>query len=81
MNDESSKKRAQAVKKREFYSILKDYKKMNKRTKSKLNGLGVEVNKSTNHYKLYYNGQLFILGSSPSDHRAGRNVASLLARA
>lgn len=80
MND-SDKKRTQTIKKREFYSVLKDYKKMTKRTENKLNNLGVDIENTANHYKLYYNGQLFILGKTPSDHRAGRNVASLLAKA
>ena len=42
--------------------------------------LGIQVQHTKNHIKLYYNGKLYIAPSSASDWRSGANLASKICR-
>lgn len=60
--------------------ILRSYNRMDKQTRRRLNGIGIQVTVSKNHCHLIYNGKHYIIAKTPSDHRAGMNVAAIICR-
>lgn len=66
---------------KEIKQLLKGYKKMNKKTKSQLEGFGFEITETGKHYKITHpsNREMVVtLGKTVSDFRAGRNTARYL---
>ena len=68
------------VSKKELVSLFRGYKKMDSHFQKKLIDMGFEVVPCKKHYKLYFNNHLFILSSTASDYRCGRNMVSLIAK-
>ena len=68
------------VTKKELVSLFRGYKKMDSHFQKKLIDMGFEVVPCKKHYKLYFNKHLFILSSTASDYRCGRNMVSLIAK-
>lgn len=68
------------VTKKDLMTLFRGYKKMDSHFQKKLIEMGFQVVPCKKHYKLYFNDQLFILSSTSSDHRAGRNMVSLIAK-
>ena len=67
--------------KKEIKQLLKNYKKMDKKTKSRLHELGFEITADGKHYKITHpsNREMIVtLGKTVSDFRAGRNTARYL---
>lgn len=67
--------------KREIKHLLKNYRKMDQRTRSGLTELGFVITSNGKHYKITNpakTGMVAILGKTASDYRAGRNTASYL---
>lgn len=60
--------------------ILRNYNRMGKKTRKKLNAIGISVVDSKNHYHLIYNSKHYIIAKTPSDRRAGMNVAAIICR-
>lgn len=59
-------------------NLLKNYKKMNKKLERNLESIGIRVETSKKHLKIYCGNKLFICSSSVSDYRSGRNLASMI---
>ncbi|KAF0843316.1 hypothetical protein FNL37_0738 [Methylovorus glucosotrophus] len=59
--------------------IFKSYSGLDARTRSELNDIGFTITEEGKHYKLVYNNDgryTFSIAKTPSDHRAGMNIAS-----
>lgn len=61
--------------------LFRGYKKMTRELERSLNEIGIQVEYTKKHIKLYYNGKLFTCATSASDHRAGLNLASVICHA
>lgn len=70
-----------SVTKKDLMEAFKDYKRMDRKLQKKLIDMGFEIIPAKKHYKLYFNGQMFILSTTSSDYRAGKNMVSLIAKA
>ena len=68
-------------KKRYLKNLFRGYRGMTRELEQSLLELGVRVERTRKHIKLYYNDKLFTCPSSPSDARAGLNFATNLCRA
>lgn len=66
--------------KKNLKQILRNYNRMDRQTRRRLNAMGIQVADSKNHYHLVYNGKHYIIAKTPSDHRAGMNVAAIICR-
>ena len=77
----SIRKMTAKEKKRYIRSLFRGYRAMTQELEQSLSELGVRVEHTRKHIKLYYNGRLFTCPSSPSDARAGLNFAANLCRA
>lgn len=67
--------------KKEIKNLLKNYRKMDKKTRLRLNELGFEIVSDRNHYKITHpssSNMIVTLGKTVSDYRAGRNTARYL---
>ncbi len=63
--------------------LLRDYKSMDAKVRKGLEDLGFEIEEEGKHYKLIYQGDgryTFSLSKTSSDHRAGLNMASDIAK-
>lgn len=67
--------------KKDIKQLFKNYKKMDRKFMRQLTSYGFEVQRTSKHIKLFYNGKLFICPSSASDYRGGRNLASAICNA
>lgn len=73
-----AKKRSETLK-----NTLRGYKKFSGTQKRELEALGFTITKDGGHYKLRYNDDgryTAILAATPSDHRAGENIATDIIR-
>lgn len=61
-------------------ALFKGYRKMSHSMEKELEALGIRVERSKNHVKLYNNGKLYTAPSSASDWRSGANLASVICR-
>ncbi len=61
--------------------LFKNYKKMDQGFIRQLKSVGFHVERTSKHVKLYYKDKLFICPSSASDHRGGRNLATVICNA
>lgn len=70
--------------KKEVKVIFRNYRRLDSATLHRLEHLGFSVVKcAAGHYKLYFieNNKAFVtFGATPSDHRAGMNLASLVCK-
>ena len=67
--------------KKEIKLLLKNYRKMDKKTRLRLNELGFEITSDGKHYKITHPSNCSLkvtLGKTVSDYRAGRNTARYL---
>lgn len=71
----SIQERKQAIK-----AIFKGYRKMSHSMEEELEQLGIRVERTKNHIKLYCDGKLYTAPSSASDWRSGTNLASVICR-
>ena len=67
-------------KKQYIKKLFKGYRSMSRSMERELEMLGMRVQRTKNHIKLYYNGKLFICSASATDFRSGRNLASDICR-
>lgn len=67
--------RKQAIK-----ALFKGYRRMSHSMEMELEALGIRVERTKNHVKLYSNGRLYTAPSSASDWRSGANLASVICR-
>ena len=67
--------------KKEVKQLLKNYKRMNNKLLHELESYGFHIEKSKKHFRIYVNDQMFILSSTSSDHREGKNIAAMICRA
>lgn len=58
--------------------LFKGYKKMTHDLEHSLREMGIQVEYSKKHIKLFYNGKLLICPSSASDSRSGINLATII---
>lgn len=73
--DMSIQERKQAIK-----ALLKGYRRMSRSMEKELESLGIQVERTKNHVKLYCDGRLYTAPSSASDWRSGANLASIICR-
>ena len=61
---------------RKLKIILRNYTRMDRKTKSRLQALGFEIHDSQTHYKITFPGSslIAVLGKTPSCNRAGKNT-------
>ena len=71
----TTQERKQAIK-----ALFKGYRKMSRSMERELEALGIHVERSKHHVKLYNNGKLYTAPSSASDWRSGANLASIICR-
>lgn len=67
--------------KKEIKQLLKNYRKMDKKTRLRLNELGFIITSDGKHYKITHTSNCSMkvtLGKTVSDYRAGRNTAKYL---
>ncbi len=67
-------------KKKAIKAALKGCRKMSHSTEAQLEALGIHVENSKKHVKLYCNGKFYTMPSTASDWRAGANLASVICR-
>lgn len=65
-------------KKQYIKKLFKTYHGMDMKLRRSLEMLGIRVEISKKHIKLYYEDKLFICPRSPSDFRSGRNLATVI---
>ena len=58
--------------------LFKGYKKMTRDLEHSLEEMGIQVEHTKKHIKLFYNGKLFTCPSSASDYRSGMNLATII---
>lgn len=66
--------------KRAIKRIFRGYRGMTNSIEKELNDVGVEVQRTKKHVKMYCDGKMYITATSASDHRAGANIASVICR-
>ena len=68
----------------ELKSIFWEYRRMDSKIISRLNAIGVEVEKNKSHAKLYFNihgeRKFTVISSTPSDKQAGRQILRQIRR-
>lgn len=67
--------RKQAIKK-----LLKGYRRITQSMEGELRELGIRVERTKNHVKLYCDGRMYTTSATASDWRTGANLASLICR-
>ena len=67
-------------KKKYIKQLFRGYRKMTKDMEMILTSIGIRVEYSKKHIKLFYNGKVFLCPSSASDFRSGMNLASIICR-
>ena len=73
--DMTIQERKQAIK-----ALFKGYRRMSRSMEKELESLGIQVERTKNHVKLYCDGRLYTAPSSASDWRSGANLASIICR-
>ena len=68
-------RRKQAIK-----TLLKGYRRMSLGMERELAELGIRVERTKNHVKLYCDGRMYTAAATASDWRTGANLASLICR-
>ena len=66
--------------KKKLELLFKGYRTMDRRMRSGLKDLGIEVTKKRKHWILKVNGKIFFCPSSGSDYRGGLNLAHEIMR-
>lgn len=61
-------------------TLFKGYRKMSRSMEKDLEALGIHVERTKKHVKLYCDGKLYTISSSASDWRSGANLASVICR-
>lgn len=58
--------------------LFRGYKKMTRDLEHSLEEIGIQVEYTKKHIKLFYKGKLFTCPSSASDYRSGMNLAAII---
>lgn len=66
--------------KKAIKTLFKGYRRMTRSMEIELDQLGIRVERTKNHVKLYFCGKLYTAPSSASDWRTGANLASIICR-
>lgn len=64
----------------DLIDIFRDYRGMSCRTIERLNAIGFDVNKGSNHSKIYMHVGVMIVSNTPSDYQAGRQILRQIRR-
>lgn len=71
----TTQERKQAIK-----TLFKGYRRMSRSMEKDLEALGIRVERTKNHVKLYCDSRLYTAPSFASDWRSGTNLASIICR-